>query len=74
MCKLPEDHDVVDAIQFRKDLFTSRFVKSNDPQKWDAMDHMYFKHVCTVFDHAKRLFQADLTALVDKEVKIRDDL
>jgi hypothetical protein len=67
-----EDDQVVDAIILKKDLFTSRFVKENDPRYWTGEDHMYFKHVCTVLDHAKHIFRADLESMVDKKVKLQD--
>jgi hypothetical protein len=70
MDKIPEDRLVVDAIQLKKDMFTSRFVKNNDPTEWGARDHWYFKHVCEVLNHAKILFQADIDSLATKTVEI----
>ena len=70
MDKIPEDRLVVDAIQLKKDMFTSRFVKNNDPTNWDTKDHWYFKHVCEVLNHAKILFQADVDSLATKTVEI----
>lgn len=74
MCKLPEDHVIVDALTFKKDQFTSKFVAENNPMDWTGTDQMYFNHICTVLNHAKYLFQADMKSLVDKKVKIQDDI
>lgn len=74
MCKLPEDHVVVDALTFKKDQFTSKFVASNNPKHWSSVDIMYFKHICTILNHAKYVFQADLESLIDKKIKIKDDI
>lgn len=70
MDKIPEDRLVVDAIQLKKDMFTSRFVKNNDPTKWDTRDHWYFKHVCEVLNHAKMLFQTDVNSLATKNIEL----
>ena len=72
MDPLPEDRLVVDAIQLKKDMFTSRFVKYNKPSQWDSMDTWYFNHVCTVLNHAKALFEADVDDLANKQVKIKE--
>ena len=73
MDKIPEDHLIVDAIQLKKDLFTSRFCRNNNPAKWDSMDTWYFKHICTVLEHAKVLFEADVDSLAEKRVNINEE-
>jgi len=65
MSKLPTDEQMVLAIQHRKDLFTSRFV-SNKTAVWSSMDNWYFKHICTVLEHAKRVFETPVDELVSK--------
>lgn len=73
MDPLPKDRLVVEAIQLKKDMFCSRFVKHNDPTKWSSMDSWYFKHVCDVLNHAKMIFEADVNSLASKEIKISED-
>jgi len=62
MSKLPTDEQMVLAIQHRKDLFTSRFV-TRTSANWCSMDDWYFKHICTVLDHAKRVFEVSVDDL-----------
>lgn len=73
MDPLPKDRLVVDAIQLKKDMFCSRFVKHNNPTKWSSMDSWYFKHICDVLNHAKMIFEADIDSLASKEIKISED-
>ena len=70
MDPLPKDRLVVDAIQLKKDMFCSRFVKHNNPTKWSSMDSWYFKHVCDVLNHAKAIFEADIDSLATKELTL----
>ena len=69
---LPTDQQVVDAIQMKHHLFTTKFCK-NKMSNWSATDHMYFKHMCTVLKHAEAMFRVDLDALIDKQIKIQED-
>lgn len=52
---LPTDHQVVRAIKDRKQQFMENY-KSNLTGKMDVHDSMYFHHICTVLDHAEKLF------------------
>jgi len=70
MDPIPKDRLVVDAIQLKKDMFCSRFVKHNNPTKWTSMDSWYFKHICDVLNHAKLIFEADINSLADKKLEL----
>ena len=72
MSKLPTDEQMVLAIQHRKDIFTSRFMKQRGTS-WSTMDNWYFNHICTVLEHAKRVFQVDADNLVDTNNKFIND-
>lgn len=37
------------------------------------MDHVYFKHLCTVLKHAEAIFSLDVDALANKEMKLTDE-
>ena len=73
MSSLPTDQQVVDAIQMKHHLFTTKFCKHNSPLKWSSKDHMYFKHLCTVLKHAEAIFSLDVDALANKEMKLTDE-
>ena len=70
MDSIPKDRLVAEALQLKKDMFCSRFVKHNNPTKWSSMDSWYFKHICDVLNHAKIIFEADIDSLANKQVEI----
>lgn len=50
---LPTDHQVVRAIRDRK----AEFINMSKEKKLYEQPHlMYFHHICTVLDHAEKLF------------------
>lgn len=55
---LPIDSQVVAALEDKKDQFVNKFKQT------DTIDMWYFKHVCTVLDHAKKLFETDIDSIV----------
>jgi len=62
--KLPTDEQMVLAIKHKKDLFVSRFVKGRS-KDWVSIDEWYFNHICTVLNHAEKIFNTpvdDLTS------------
>ena len=67
---LPSDEQMVRAIKHKKDLFTSRFVKHNKPTEWSSTDNWYFDHVCTVLNHASKMFQVDVDDLINTKPKL----
>ena len=73
MDKIPSDQQIADAIQHKKDMFTSRFIRNNGPKYWDTMDSWYFKHICTVLNHAKSLFETDIDSLASKKINLTPD-
>ena len=50
---LPRDEQVVRAIRHRKD----QFVRKREWMTEDSNDVVYFKHICTVLDHAEKIFK-----------------
>lgn len=73
MDKIPEDRLVVDALQLKKDMFTSRFVRHKSPAEWSTMDNWYFKHICDVLNHARIIFTADVDTLVNKKPQMKSE-
>lgn len=67
MSQLPTDEQMALAIQHRKDLFTSRFMreKIQGGTRWSSMDNWYFEHICTVLNHAKKVFETPVDDLVN---------
>ena len=68
MSQLPTDEQIVLAIQHKKDVFTSRFVKNTSNNTWSGLENWYFKHICTVLEHAKRIFETDVDEDADEEI------
>lgn len=52
---LPIDSQVVAALEDRKEKFIESFKK--DKKTLSATQNMVFFHVCTVLEHAKRIFE-----------------
>lgn len=73
MSNIVSDAQVIEALNFKHHQFTTKFCKNNNPVKWDGMDHMYFKHLCTVLKHAEAIFSVDVEALANKEMKLTDE-
>jgi hypothetical protein len=73
MTNIVTDDQVVEAINFKHHQFTTKFCDKNNPVKWDGMDHVYFKHLCTVLKHAEAIFSLDVDALANKEMKLTDE-
>lgn len=71
--KLPTDEQMVMAIQHRKDLFTSRYMRRQGSSSWSTMDSWYFNHICTVLEHAKRVFETDVDSMVETNNNIIDE-
>ena len=55
---LPIDSQVVAALEDKKEQFVNKFKQT------DTIDMWCFKHVCTVLDHAKKLFETDIDSIV----------
>lgn len=53
---LPIDSQVVAAIEDRKSKFIESFPNYLDR---DMDDNWVFKHICTVLDHAQKIFEMD---------------
>lgn len=68
MSKKITDAQVVKALQDKHKEFVSQFGSDEDSVLWSPMDHVYFKHVCQVLDHAERIFKTDMDSLVDRKV------
>lgn len=73
MTDIVSDSQVVDALYFKHHQFTTKFCNKNNPIKWNTMDHIYFKHLCTVLKHAEAIFKMDIEALANKEMKLTDE-
>lgn len=73
MSSLPTDQQVIEAIQMKHHLFTTKFCQKNSPLKWDSVDHMYFKHLCTVLKHTEAIFSLDVEALANKKMKMNNE-
>jgi hypothetical protein len=70
--QLPTDDQVIQALKHKKDVFTSRFIKHNELPHWSSTNEWYFSHVCTVLNHAVKLFQADVDDLVNTNIELHD--
>lgn len=62
---LPIDSQVAAAIEDKKQQFIEQFNQSDH----GADDTWYFKHVCVVLDHAKKMFENDLNDMVPDTFK-----
>lgn len=57
---LPVDSQVVAALEDKKEQFVNKFKQT------DTIDMWVFKHVCTVLDHAKKMFETDIDSIEAK--------
>ena len=73
MTNIVSDAQVVEALNFKHLQFTTKFCDKNKPLNWTSMDHVYFKHLCTVLKHAEAIFSLDVDALANKEMKLTDE-
>jgi hypothetical protein len=73
MTNIVTDDQVVEALNFKHHQFTTKFCNKNNPVNWTSVDHIYFKHLCTVLKHAEAIFSLDVDALANKEMKLTDD-
>lgn len=73
MSNIVTDTQVVDALCFKHHQFTTKFCEKNNPANWSGIDHMYFKHLCTVLKHAEAIFSLDVDSLANKEMKLTDE-
>jgi len=61
---LPIDSQVVAAIEDRKDKFIEAYKSSATPGR---EEQWIFNHICTVFDHAAKLFTITEEELCDPD-------
>lgn len=73
MSDIVSDTQVIDALEFKHHQFTTKFCEKNNPVRWTSMDHMYFKHLCTVLKHARAIFELDVDSLADKQMKLQEE-
>lgn len=69
---LPTDYQVVRAIKDRKREFINNY-KSTLGEDYDVQDSMYFHHICTVLDHAEKLFNTPFKEWLDTEKQEEKD-
>ena len=54
---LPVDSQVVAAIEDRKEKFLESYRNLNQDPTIDEHERWAFNHICTVLDHAKKIFE-----------------
>ena len=54
---LPIDSQVVAAIEDRKEKFIESVKNMDLDREEDVSDRWAFNHICTVLDHAKKIFE-----------------
>jgi hypothetical protein len=73
---LPIDSQVVAAIEDRREKFITSYKTVTSKDDIDPHEKWAFNHICTVLDHAKKIFEMSEEELcnTDKlERKIRDE-
>jgi hypothetical protein len=54
---LPIDEQVVAAIEDRKEKFIKSYSGGHGDPTADPQEQWIFNHICTVLDHAKKIFE-----------------
>lgn len=62
---LPVDSQVVAAIEVRKERFIKTYNGGHGDPSADPQEQWIFNHICTVLDHAKKIFEITSEELCD---------
>ena len=62
---LPTDEQVVAAIKDRRDKFVKHYKDAQGGREWIPEQEWAFKHICTVLDHTKRMFEISEKEFLD---------
>ena len=69
---LPTDEQVVAAIEDRKEAFVKRYNGGFGDPNADPQEQWVFNHICTVLDHAKKVFEMSGDELCNPDDNFKD--